>query len=119
MDLMSPLEKPSRIFHAVCAYWLISSTGFNANAERHNASSTPATAAASAIEFRPRPCGLPIARIFSCVERADGLLELDPERQLNRTRAADLIQRAEPATRNPACSQARCQCLRRLTEQTA
>ena len=37
-----PLEKPSRIFHAVCAYWLTSSAGFNANAHGHNASSSPA-----------------------------------------------------------------------------
>ena len=33
MERMEPLAKPSRIFQAVCAYWLTSSAGFSANAQ--------------------------------------------------------------------------------------
>src|SRR5882724_1810371 len=43
MELMLPLEKPSRIFHDVCAYWLTSNAGFSANAEEQHASSTQAS----------------------------------------------------------------------------
>src|ERR1700745_2414006 len=34
---MSPLAKPSRTFHAVCAYWLTSSHGSRAKAQRQHA----------------------------------------------------------------------------------
>ena len=33
-----PLEKPSRTFHAVCAYWLMSRDGSNAKAQEQHAS---------------------------------------------------------------------------------
>ena len=37
MELITPLVNPSRIFHDVCAYWLMSSDGSNANAQAHHA----------------------------------------------------------------------------------
>src|SRR5262249_9194902 len=61
MELISPLEKPSRTFHAVCAYWLTSSDGSNAWAEGHHASSMTATPARSAAALRLRPSRLLIA----------------------------------------------------------
>src|SRR5215475_7089725 len=38
MDVIAPLEKPSRTFHAVWAYWLTSREGFNENAQGKQAS---------------------------------------------------------------------------------
>src|SRR6266705_2578532 len=38
MEVIQLLVKPSRIFHAVCAYWLTSSAGSNATAHGHHAS---------------------------------------------------------------------------------
>jgi hypothetical protein len=38
IERMEPLTKPSRIFQAVCAYWLTSSAGFNAKVQLHAAS---------------------------------------------------------------------------------
>src|SRR4029077_1479472 len=50
-----PLVKPSRTFHAVCAYWLTSSDGSNAKAQGHAASNTPASRRPRA-RARPRLC---------------------------------------------------------------
>src|SRR5258707_15196376 len=38
MEVIVPFVNPSRIFHAVCAYWLMSSAGFSATADGHHAS---------------------------------------------------------------------------------
>jgi hypothetical protein len=38
MDVTKPVTNPSRTFHAMCAYWLTSSDGFNANARGQIAS---------------------------------------------------------------------------------
>src|SRR5688500_3961576 len=35
MELIVPWTKPSRIFHDLCAYWLMSSVGSNANEQVH------------------------------------------------------------------------------------
>ncbi len=43
MELMPPFTKPSRIFHDVCAYWLMSSDVSEAKARGHTAAITNAT----------------------------------------------------------------------------
>src|SRR5262249_42432670 len=60
---MAPLVNPSRILHDVCAYWLTSSAGFNANATGHTAS-MPASTRPSATTCRLRPRALDITRTF-------------------------------------------------------
>src|SRR5215467_948305 len=55
MDWMGPLPKPSRTFHAVCAYWLISSDGSTANAQAHPATSNEDKASVSATGCRTHP----------------------------------------------------------------
>src|SRR5215470_3129340 len=63
--MISPLPKPSRTFHAVCAYWLMSCDGSNAEREVHHArsmtTSTAHSAAALRLPFRLRPRPLLIA----------------------------------------------------------
>src|SRR5215468_8463566 len=71
MEVMIPSEKPSRIFHAVCAYWLTSSAGFNANAPGHTASSTPANTRPSATTCRPPPRALDITGTFYLINSPD------------------------------------------------
>src|SRR5262245_34579350 len=60
MPRITPLVKPSRIFHDVCAYWLTSSAGFKANAPGHHASSVHA----SATTFRFLPSALHMTSTF-------------------------------------------------------
>src|SRR5262249_47887172 len=111
---MMPLTKPSRIFHAVWAYWLTSSAGFSAKAEGQQA-----TTHATAIPRTTTSCRrgrLPgMARILSRDRPAHRLLELEADRELDRTWAADLIQRAEAAALSPG-SQRAVQHLRGLPE---
>src|SRR5262245_53035643 len=59
---MTPLVKPSRIFHDVCAYWLMSSAGFNANTPGLHASSITASTMPSPTTCRPCLCVLATAR---------------------------------------------------------
>src|ERR1700720_3822337 len=50
IERMEPLTKPSRIFQAVCAYWLTSSAGFSANVQGA-AISRPASIALATLPF--------------------------------------------------------------------
>src|SRR5579862_955732 len=50
---MSPLARPSRTFHAVCAYWLMSSDGSKAKAPRQHASRMPSAIRACLYLFAP------------------------------------------------------------------
>src|SRR5271166_924675 len=52
MALIIPLVNPSRNFHDVCAYWLMSSEGSRAAAQAHHASTTPASMPALPPTFR-------------------------------------------------------------------
>src|SRR5437667_11441502 len=56
MSRISPLVKPSRIFHDVCAYWLISKAGFNPNAEGHDARITQASTIPGAMKASACAC---------------------------------------------------------------
>ena len=53
MALMPLLKNPSRTVHAVCAYWLTSSDGSNANAPRRKASNITASTRVSVRARRP------------------------------------------------------------------
>src|ERR1700686_4350823 len=53
MERMEPLTKPSRIFQAVCAYWLTSSAEFSANVQGV-AISRPANIALASLPFTVR-----------------------------------------------------------------
>src|SRR6266567_9616615 len=71
MEKIAPLEKPSRIFHDVCAYWPTSSVGSSPYAPGPHASSMPASkmlswtvrkpaTAGRRAAYRPCPWGFPI-----------------------------------------------------------
>src|SRR6266436_1732156 len=53
MEVIWPLGKPSRIFQAVCAYWLTSSAGFKVKALGHT-SKMPGSTSPSTTTLRPR-----------------------------------------------------------------
>src|ERR1700756_2888274 len=61
MEVIVPFVNPSRIFHAVCAYWLMSSAGFSAHTHGHHAR-RQAKAMPGARPNRPRP------RVFSTAQ---------------------------------------------------
>src|SRR5215469_8426910 len=60
-----PLPNPSRTFHAVCAYWLISSKGSRAQAPTQQASMNEDSATVSATGCRTHPPHTLSAHILS------------------------------------------------------
>src|SRR5262245_22206504 len=60
MELMTPLVKPSRIFHAVCAYWLTSSAVSTANAREDQLTNIEASIKLGLSRNRPRSPFMPL-----------------------------------------------------------
>src|SRR5215469_16717394 len=61
----SPLLKPSRTFHDLCAYWLMSSEGSSAEAQTHHARRIEDSVPASTTTCRTHPPHVPVHVILS------------------------------------------------------
>src|SRR5215469_15077408 len=85
-----PLPNPSRTFHAVCAYWLISSKGSRAQAPTHQASRNEDSATVSATGCRTHPPHTLSAHILSHLHSSGVILSaavFQAERRISRYHA--------------------------------
>src|SRR5277367_5849306 len=96
MEWIEP-GKPSRLFHAVCAYWLTSSAGFNANPHRQHASRMPSEI--TAIRFRREGLQSALPRYAPAVRIRIGsvsLLTNSPSYEVAETDSRDELPGTQP-----------------------